>query len=118
MLLIYDGQCDFCVAWLRWLQIKLPITALSFHDAPLFQYGLTIEECSKSVILLTPERKYSGMAAIAVLLQARGNRISALFIRSLGPVGRSGYRWVASHRRSALIRFWTRLLERRLSHES
>ncbi len=118
MILIYDGQCDFCVAWLRWLQQKMPIVALSFHDVPLAQYGLTFEECSQSVFLLTPEKRYAGISAIAYLLNIRGNRVPALLLRCLGPLGRFGYRWIASHRSSLVIRYWTRFLERRLHDES
>lgn len=118
MILIYDGRCDFCTAWLRWLQRKLPITALSFHDLPLAQYDLTFEECSKSIFLLTPEKRYAGTSAIAFLLNARGNRVSALLMRSTGPLGRIGYGWIASHRSSAVIRYWTKFLERRQGHES
>ena len=117
ILVIYDGQCDFCIAWLRWLQRRLAVDAISFHGAELSQYGLSFEECSQAVFVLTPTLKFGGAAAIAFLLKARGNRLTALLIRSLGPGGRMGYRWIASHRNSFAIRLWTKLLERRLAHE-
>jgi predicted DCC family thiol-disulfide oxidoreductase YuxK len=116
-IVIYDGQCDFCIAWLRWLQLKLDVTAISFHEAELEQYGLSFQECSQSVFVVTPTGKYAGAAAIALLLKARGNRLAALLLRSLGPIGRTGYRWIASHRSSFVIRYWTKLLKWGLAHE-
>jgi len=117
ILVIYDGQCDFCIAWLRWLKKRLEVTAISFHDAELSQYGLSFEECSQSVFVVTPTLNYGGAAAIAFLLKTRGNRLTALLIRSLGPGGRMGYRWIAFHRNSFAIRLWTKFLERRLARE-
>jgi len=116
-IVIYDGQCDFCIAWLRWLQLKLEVASISFHEAELEQYGLSFQECSQSVFLITPTGKYAGAAAIAFLLKARGNRLAALLLRSLGPIGHMGYRWIASHRSSFVIRYWTKLLEWGLAHE-
>lgn len=116
-IVIYDGQCDFCIAWLRWLQLKLEVASISFHDAELERYGLSFEACSQSVFVVTPTSKYAGAAAIAILLKARGNRLAALLLRSLGPIGRRGYRWIASNRNSFVIRYWTKLLDRGLAHE-
>ena len=117
IVLIYDGHCDFCVAWLRWLEKKLPVTALSFHDASLAQYDLTLAECAKSVYVLTSDQRYAGRLAIVFLLQARGNLVSAFFLRSLGATGDMAYRWIATHRSSLVIKYWTKLLERRLTNE-
>jgi len=114
---IYDGQCEFCIAWLRWLQLKLDVTAISFHDADLTQYGLSFDECSQSVFVVTSTSKYAGAAAIVFLLKARGNRLPAFLLGSLGPIGHTGYRLIASHRNSLVIRYWTKLLERGLAHE-
>jgi predicted DCC family thiol-disulfide oxidoreductase YuxK len=117
IVLIYDGHCDFCVAWLRWLEEKLSLTALSFHDVSLAQYDLTPAECSKSIYVLTPDKRYAGTLAIAFLLTARGNLVPAFLLRSLGAAGRLAYRWIASHRSSFVIKYWTKLLERRLTNE-
>lgn len=116
--LIYDGQCDFCIAWLRWLQQKVAVTAISYHESELAKYGLTQEECSKSVFVITPTKSYAGAPAIACLLKARGNLVPAFLIRALGPIGRIGYRWIATHRSSLVIRYWTKLMERRIADES
>jgi predicted DCC family thiol-disulfide oxidoreductase YuxK len=111
---IYDGQCDFCNAWLRWLQVKLDLRAISYHNALLGEFGLTEEECAKAVYVVTADQTYSGVKAIAYLLKQRGNSRSALLIRSLGPLGSLGYTWVAAHRNSLVIRLWTKYLNRNL----
>ena len=113
LLLIYDGHCEFCKAWLAWLQEELVIDTVSYHGADLVRLELTTEECSKSVILLVNRTKLTGSDAIAYLLQLRGNCFTATVIRSLGPISRWGYRWVASHRNSWLITTWTKFLHER-----
>jgi len=110
-ILIYDGQCRFCEASVKWVQLKLEITARSYHDAPLDHYDLTIAQCSREVVVHTPQNIYGGAAAIAYLLQARGNRFAAHLVKSIGPLSRYGYRWVATHRDSLIIKASTRFLE-------
>jgi predicted DCC family thiol-disulfide oxidoreductase YuxK len=107
---IFDGECDFCIASLRWVQKKAVVEAISFHDAPLPAYGLTKEQCSKEVIVLAAGEKYAGAAAISYLLALRGNRITSEIIRGLGPLSRSAYRWIAGHRNSLIVRLATRYL--------
>jgi predicted DCC family thiol-disulfide oxidoreductase YuxK len=113
-ILIYDGECRFCEASVEWIQIKLEITALSCHDAPLDQYGLTIAQCSREAVVYTPQQIYGGATAIAYLLQARGNRFASHLIKSMGLLSHYGYRWVASHRDSSIIKALTRFFEWRL----
>ena len=117
-LVIYDGECDFCKAALAWFQLKRPIQALSFQSAPLEELGLSFEECSRQVVLLISAKKFLGADAIAQLLRLRGNKVLSSLITLSGPLGGFGYRWVASHRNSYVIRLWTRLLNRRVIHES
>jgi len=110
MILIYDGHCEFCIAWLTWLKQKLEITSFSFHEIDPASYGITREACEQSVQLVISEHIYAGSDAIAQLLKLRGNRIAASFIKFSGPVARFGYRWVASHRNSFLIKQCTKFL--------
>ena len=109
---IYDGDCRLCQASIYWLRLKLDIAAEPFQRAHLERFGVTPEECAKEVIVYTPKTTYRGAAAVAYLLQARGNRLAFIVITASGPLGRFGYRWVATHRNSALITLLTRILER------
>jgi len=109
---IYDGQCRFCAACLAWLEQELTLESHAFQEANLDEYELLRSECEKSVFVVAGEGKYSGAAAIALLLNLRGNTLLAWVIRTSGGVGRLGYRWVASHRDSLIIRIATWYLER------
>lgn len=109
---IYDGDCRFCRASVAWLQKKLQVNAIAFQEAPLENYGLTFEQCSKAVFVLTQKQVYSGAGAVAYLLNLRGNTKASLLIKRSGPIGSSGYRWVATHRNSILVRVMTKILER------
>ena len=51
-----------------------------------------------------------GADAIKYLLKKRGNKVGAMLLGATGNVGRAGYRWVASHRNSLLIKLATRIL--------
>jgi predicted DCC family thiol-disulfide oxidoreductase YuxK len=109
--LIYDGECRFCAACLAWARRKLEISAISYQEANLDQYGLVRSECEKSVFVVTKEVNLSGATAVAYLLKLRGNSILAWIIQSSGWIGESGYRWVASHRDSLVIRVVTKYVE-------
>jgi predicted DCC family thiol-disulfide oxidoreductase YuxK len=112
---IYDGECRFCKASVNWLALKLDFVAYPFQSAHLKSFDLTREECAKEVIAIEAGKTFRGASAITILLRARGNRYFAALIATSGFIGRSGYRWVATHRNSALIKFATYLLERTLN---
>ena len=112
VVVIYDGQCRFCKASVDWLQKGLLVNAVAFQDGDLEKFGLTVEECSKEVFALHENQRFAGADAVAFLLNRRGNKVAAFLINSSGNLGRSGYRWVASHRNSWLIRIATRILEK------
>ena len=111
---IYDGECRFCKASINWLALKLDFVALPFQSADLLPFNLTREECAKEVIVILNGTTVRGAAAIAVLLRARGNRVLATAISASGFLGRSGYRWIASHRGSFLVKLLTKILERKI----
>ena len=112
VILIYDGECRFCRASLTWLQEKLQVTSVAFQDADLATYGLTRSQCEKAVFVVADQKTYSGSAAIAFLLNLRGNTFISRQIERSGWLGGLGYRWLASHRNSLLVRIATRYLER------
>ena len=109
---IFDGECRFCIAAINWTRLKLSLTALPFQSTDLTPFGLTKDECAKEVVVIAGGATYRGATAIAYLLKRRGNSAPSLAITASGKLGHLGYRWVASHRKSALIKAMTRLFER------
>jgi predicted DCC family thiol-disulfide oxidoreductase YuxK len=107
---IYDGQCEFCQQSVTWIQRKLVITALPFQTSELAPFNLTKEQCAKQVYVISEGITYGGAAAIAILLKRRGNRIQSGLITASGPMGRAGYRWIASHRNSWPVKLATKAL--------
>ena len=108
---IYDGNCRFCKASVDWLALKLEFDALPFQKSDPESFGLTREECAKEVIAFAVGVIYRGAGAVGYLLGARGNRVGAWVVWVSGGVGRSGYRWVAGHRNSFVVKVATRVLE-------
>jgi predicted DCC family thiol-disulfide oxidoreductase YuxK len=109
---IYDGQCRLCRASLNWLQSRCEVDAVSFHDIDPAIYNLTVAECQSQVIALKDNQRFKGAAAVAFLMAHRGNSATAAFIRASGPIGRSAYRWISTHRNSLPVRALTHLLEK------
>ena len=112
---IFDGECRFCKASINWLALKLDFTAHPFQSANLAPFNLTREECAKEVIAIQAGKTFRGSEAITLLLRARGNRFPAALITASGFIGRAGYRWIASHRGSFLVKLLTNFLERALN---
>jgi predicted DCC family thiol-disulfide oxidoreductase YuxK len=107
---IFDGDCGFCQQSVTWIARKLTITALPFQTSDLAPFNLTKEQCAKQVYVVSQGVTYGGAAAIAYLIKRRGNRIQSGLITASGPIGRAGYRWIASHRNSWPVRWATRVL--------
>ena len=111
-IIIYDGDCKFCLQCIKWVSKKLEINPLAFQSADLSQFGLTLEECSKQVFVIEGDKTYSAIAAVIYLLRRRGNNLLSNFLKLLGPLGSWGYFWVAEHRRSFIVRLLGKLLSR------
>jgi predicted DCC family thiol-disulfide oxidoreductase YuxK len=110
IVVIYDGQCQFCQASIDWIEQRLVVDAKAFQNADLASYGLTFDQCSKSVHVVADDTVFVGAAAIAYLMKKRGNRVLSLLITTSGIFGRWGYQWVSTHRNSFLVRLAHRLL--------
>ena len=108
---IYDGKCELCNNSINWLHKKIEIRALDFHSADLSQFGLSLEQCSREVFVVTGTQQLSGAAAVAYLLKRRGNRVLGGFVSLSGPIGRGGYKLVAGNRNSVLVKLLSRLLK-------
>lgn len=103
IVVIYDGECAFCESSIQWIEQRLDVDSKPFQKADLTKYGLTYQECSKSVQVITNGSVLAGAPAIAFLLKKRGNRLLGLFVTASGPFGRFGYKWVAAHRSSLVV---------------
>ena len=110
IVVIYDGQCQFCQASIDWIEQKLVVDSKAFQQADLASYGLTSDQCSKSVQVVSEGRVLAGAAAIAYLMNNRGNRALSLVITTSGPFGRFGYKWVSLHRNSLVVKVVHRIL--------
>jgi predicted DCC family thiol-disulfide oxidoreductase YuxK len=108
IIVLTDGECRFCDATNGMGCKKLDVMPSPTKTADLSQYGLTYEQCSKAVHVVHGGKTYVGAAAIAYLLSRRGNWILGFIVRASGPLGRFGYKWVAGHRNSLLIRTATK----------
>jgi predicted DCC family thiol-disulfide oxidoreductase YuxK len=107
---IFDGDCEFCQQSVTWIQHKLVVEALAFQTADLQPFKLTKEQCAKQVYVVSDSITYAGADAIRYLLKKRGNKVSAFLLGATGNVGRAGYRWIASHRSSWVIKVATWVL--------
>ena len=111
LVVIYDGECDFCQECVRWVEKRATITAISFQSVDLAKLNLTYERCSKEVVVIVDEKIYGGADAVAVLLSYRGNRYFSSVVSRLGTISKRAYRRVATHRSSFVVRFLTRVLK-------
>ena len=103
IIVLYDGECAFCESSIQWIEQRLDVDSKPFQKADLTKYGLTYQECSKSVQVISNGSVLAGAPAIAFLLEKRGNRVLSLFITASGTSGRFGYRWIAAHRSSRVV---------------
>lgn len=109
---IYDGLCEFCERSLTWIQKRVKVSVLPYQSSDVAAFNLTKEQCSQQVYVIAEGATFGGADAIAYLLRHRGNKASAAVITWSGPVGRAGYRWVASHRHTWPVRLASRILAR------
>ena len=110
IIIIYDGQCELCKNSVSWVQRRLEISPLDFHSADLSRFGLSKEECSREVFVISDQSQYRGAQAVAFLLNRRGNKILSALITTSGPIGRGSYKWVAANRNSLPVKIFASLL--------
>ena len=101
---IYDGNCGFCFDCVQWVRRQAEVVAVASQSINPADYGVTREQCEKSVVVINGGQIYFGAAAVAVLLSECGHRLGAWLLRTSGGVGEAGYRYVASHRSGLLVR--------------
>ncbi len=111
-IVIYDGECNFCLQSVNWVSKKLDISSIAFQSADLAKHGLTLKECSQQVFVIDGDEKYGAIDAVIFLLKKRGNKLLSKSLKLLGPLSRWGYFWVATHRSSLIVRLIGRILAR------
>ena len=111
-IVIYDGECKFCLQCINWVSKKLDISSIAFQSTDLAKYGLTLKECSQQVFVIDGDEKYGAIDAVIFLLKKRGNKLLSKSLKLLGPLSRWGYFWVASNRQSLIVRLLGRILSR------
>ena len=109
-IVIYDGECKFCLQCINWVSKKLDISSITFQSADLAKYGLTLAECRQQVFVIDGDKKYGAIDAVIFILTQRRNSLLSNFLKLLGPLGRWGYFWVATHRSSLIVRLLGRIL--------
>ena len=106
--LLYDGQCGFClesVKRLRVLDLFGWVDPLDFHvqpDLARLHPSLTPERCRSEMILLEPDGRLSGgfeaFARLSARLPTLWPTAPLLYVPGVPFAGRTVYRWVAAHR--------------------
>jgi predicted DCC family thiol-disulfide oxidoreductase YuxK len=101
---VYDGDCAFCLRSVRWAERKLrrqPRYA-AWQDVDLDSLGLTARECHDAVQWVDYRGKEAGARAVGRLLQAQGGlwRLVAWppFLWPFSAVADALYRWVSRNR--------------------
>lgn len=112
IVVIYDGECAFCKECVRWVAKRSTVTALPFQSADLVKFNLTYEQCSKEVVAIINGKVHGGSSAVAALLKVSRHRAIGNLIMLSGPLGRRGYRWVASHRDGLLVQLLHSIVRR------
>ena len=110
VVVIYDGQCDFCWQSITWVRKRCEITALAYQSSDLNQYCLTKEECSQRVYVIAGGQQYGAAAAVSYLLTCRGNKILGFLLRKSAGLGEFGYSAVAENRGSFIVKALGKLL--------
>ncbi len=41
LIVIYDGECEFCITCINWVKKRLEIEPITFQDADLAKYDLS-----------------------------------------------------------------------------
>lgn len=99
---IYDGECDFCRSCVDWVKARAEIKAVANQEINPAEFGITREQCEKSVVVIA-DKTYFAAKAVAVLLDKSGHKVLAKLLRLSGKLGEVGYKYVAEHRNGLLV---------------
>ena len=99
---IYDGECDFCRTCVDWVKALAEINAIANQKINPAEFGITREQCEKSVVVVA-DKTYFAARAVAVILDKSGHKVLAKLLRLSGKLGEVGYKYVAEHRNGLLV---------------
>jgi predicted DCC family thiol-disulfide oxidoreductase YuxK len=103
-LLVYDGDCGFCVRSLGWLRrLGGRCAAAPWQALDLAALDLTVEDVTEAAWYVEGERRWRGHEAVGRALESSTHRWArqlgrAVRSRALRPLAASAYSWVARHR--------------------
>ena len=100
--IIYDGECDFCRTCVDWVKARSEINAVANQEINPAEFGITREQCEKSVVVVA-DKTYFAARAVAVILDKSGHKVLAKLLRLSGKLGEVGYKYVAEHRNGLLV---------------
>ncbi|PHX75420.1 MAG: hypothetical protein CK545_05095 [Actinobacteria bacterium] len=112
MILIYDGECEFCRNCVQWIQSRVQLRAIPYQEADLAQFLLSEAEAASSVHLILDNRTLSGAVAVAYLLKLTRFKFLGVVINGVRPLSQIAYQWIASHRNSRTVRVLNRMIQR------
>ena len=96
---------------MAWVKARREIEAIPNQIIDPAAYGITREECEKSVVVIT-DRTYFSAKAIAELLKLCGYPFLGKLLKITGPIGEWGYKYVANHRDGLLVRILHYLIKK------
>jgi len=105
--IVYDGDCAFCLRSVRWAQRRLPRQPrfAPWQDVDLDSLGLTARECHDAVQWVDYRGKEAGARAVGRLLQAQGGFWRLLgwppFLWPFNVAAEAAYRKLARNRGAA-----------------
>jgi len=104
-IVIYDGQCSFCVRQANRLAGgRSGIVLRSFHDEGVFDDypGLTRQSCAAEIKLIVGQRTYGGADAVVRAFAIRHPAIARFLplydVPGIRSAARAIYRWIARNR--------------------
>ena len=112
MILIFDGECEFCRNCVQWIQSRVQLKAIPYQEADLTQHMLSEKEAQESVQLVLADRTLSGADAVAYLLKLTRFKFLGVLIRGARPLSEVAYKWIASHRNSRTVRVLNGMIQR------
>lgn len=103
--LIFDGDCGFCTSTANWIvkHSRISIAAVPYQWARLEEFGLTSQQASAEVQLVSDGSIFAGHYCMAKLLKLQPNLLVRLIGKLMTAPGINSiselvYKWIAANR--------------------